>query len=77
MWRYLNGSMLKVLGVLGIVFLTMLILILLDWIATYLMEPDPDDLWKVFISLFTLLIGGTAGTKYVSGLEVTKKDSDG
>jgi NhaP-type Na+/H+ or K+/H+ antiporter len=75
MWRYLNGGMLKLLGVVGVVALTMLLLILLNWLAdTLLDEHAPTDIWKAFVTVFTLLIGGSAGAKYVSGLEVKKKE---
>jgi NhaP-type Na+/H+ or K+/H+ antiporter len=79
MWRYFNGGMLKILGVIGVVAVTMLILIVLDYIAQTLLDVHTTDFLKVFVTLFTLLVGGSAGAKYVSGLEVKKKDdiSDG
>lgn len=77
MWRYLNGGMLKLLGVVGVVAITMLLLIFINWLAeTLLDEHAPTDIWKAFVTLFTLLIGGSAGVKYVGGLEVTKKEPD-
>ena len=73
MWRYFNGGLLKILGVIGVVGLTLLMLILLNWLADVLLDFQSDELTKTFVTLFTLLIGGSAGVKYVGGLEVTKK----
>jgi hypothetical protein len=73
MWKYINGGMLKLLGVIGVVGLTILMLIMLNWLADVLLDFQSSDITKAFVTLFTLLIGGSAGVKYVGGLEVTKK----
>lgn len=73
MWKYFNGATLKLLGVIGAIGLTILMLIVLNWLADVLLDYRSSDITKAFVTLFTLLIGGSAGVKYVGTLEVTKK----
>jgi apolipoprotein N-acyltransferase len=73
MWKQANGTTLKLLAITGVVGLTILMLILLNWLADVLLDFQSSDITKAFVTLFTLLVGGSAGVKYVGGLEVTKK----
>jgi apolipoprotein N-acyltransferase len=73
MWKQANGAIVKLLAIIGVVGLTILMLILLNWLADVLLDFQSSDITKAFVTLFTLLIGGSAGVKYVGGLEVTKK----
>ena len=77
MWRHFNGATLKLLAMIGVVLTTMFALVVLNWFADRLLEPDPGITVKAFVTLFTLLVGGGAGIKYVGGYEVSKKDADG
>jgi apolipoprotein N-acyltransferase len=79
MWKQANGTTVKLLAIVGVVGLTILMLILLNWLADVLLDFQSSDITKAFVTLFTLLVGGSAGVKYVGGLEVTKKGdaSDG
>ena len=63
----------KLLAMIGVVLVTLLFLILLNWVANTLMDPDPGGVVKSFVTLFTLLVGGSAGVRYVGTLEVKKK----
>ena len=76
MWKHFNGGTMKLLAMIGVVLITLLFLILLNWVSDLLLEPDPNMVMKGFVTLFTLLIGGSAGAKYVSTLTVTKKGAD-
>jgi apolipoprotein N-acyltransferase len=67
----------KLLALVGVVLTTLFVLIVLNWLANSLLDPDPGAMVKAFVTLFTLLVGGGAGIKYVGGHEVKKKDSDG
>jgi apolipoprotein N-acyltransferase len=77
MWQRFNGGTMKLLAIVGVVLTTLFVLILLNWIADMLLDPNPGALSKGFVTLFTLLVGGGAGIKYVGGHEVKKKDADG
>jgi apolipoprotein N-acyltransferase len=77
MWRHLNGATLKLFAIIGVVLITLFALIILNWLANSLLDPDPGATVKAFVTLFTLLVGGGAGIKYVGGHEVKKKDADG
>ena len=76
MWRHFNGATLKLLAMVGVVLTTVFFLIILNWLADLLLEPDPGITMKAFVSLFTLLVGGGAGIKYVGSHEVSKKEDD-
>jgi hypothetical protein len=73
MWRQANGTTIKLLAIAGVIGIIILMLILLDWLAKSLLGVDTGEVAKWFITLFTVVIGGSAGVKYVGGLEVTKK----
>jgi hypothetical protein len=76
MWRQANGTTVKLLAITGVIGLIILMLILLDWLARQLLDIETGEVAKWFITLFTIVIGGGAGVKYVSGLEVTKKEAE-
>jgi hypothetical protein len=74
MWKQVNGGLVKVLAVAGVVGIILLMLIALDWIARVALDVETGEVTKWFTAIFTLVLGGSAGAKYVSGLEVTKKE---
>ena len=76
MWEHFNGATMKMLALIGVVLTTLLALIILNWLANLLLDPDPGVMVKSFVTLFTLLVGGSAGMKYVGGHTVTKKEDD-
>ena len=76
MWEHFNGATMKLLAMIGVVLTTLLALIILNWIADILLDPNPGVMAKSFVTLFTLLVGGGAGIRYVGGHTVTKKEDD-
>ena len=76
MWKHFNGGTMKLLAMIGVVLITLLFLILLNWVSDLLLEPDPNMVVKGFVTLFTLLVGGSVGAKYVGTLQVSKKGTD-
>ena len=77
MWRHFNGGTLKLLAIIGVVLTTLFALLILNWLANLLLNPDPNGITKGFVTLFTMLVGTGAGMKYVGSHEVKKKDADG
>jgi len=70
----LNGAVMKAAAMFGFAAVAYLVLIVLAWIGQQTLGLTMDETWKTVSSIIVILLGGSAGAKYVTSHDVSKKE---
>jgi len=72
----MNGTVMKVLAIVGVAGLAYFMMLVLAWLTQMAFDVTFDETAKTITSIIVLLVGATAGAKYATTHEVQKKEKD-
>jgi len=76
MLERMNGTVMKTLAIIGTAGIAYLMLLALGWLADRSLGVTFDTTTETITSILVIIVGGSAGARYVTSHDVQKKEKD-